>query len=204
MSRALVTYADGWMAELQSIAMPSLEEFAERHGYELVVTDLSASNRPPSWMKVPILEWALRRHDEALWVDADVVIADPREDLPVPDQFWQALAVHHTNDGEVPNCGVWFVRRPMAPVLADLWEMVGYIHHPWWEQGAMLELLGYDPWVRPVRLGEPTELHERTCFLGREWNSHPEDWSENPRFKHATMLPNQAEVMREWASTALT
>lgn len=190
MSRALITFAVGPYEALAEIARPGLEAYAERHGYELEAAAPTMMPRPASWMKLPLLANALDRHDEVLWVDADVVIVDDELDLAdeVPAEQWQALVRHHTPDGQVPNCGVWFCRRQMLPVLEQLWEMNEYLLHPWWEQGALLELLGYRG--RPVELVEPTELTWRTHWLELEWNSHEErDRHPSPRFAHATCGP---------------
>lgn len=199
--RALVTFGIGPAQELRDIALPSFETFAEAHGYELRVYDPDPDPYwPLPWLKVACLQDALDSYEEALWVDADIVITDPSEDLPVDDRAWQALTVHHTPDGEVPNTGVWLCRQQMREVLADLWKMQSYRNHPWWEQGAVLELLGYDSWARPTTYHGPTDLCVYTDFLSAEWNSHPWDEAEHPRFRHATMRPNRAEVMKEWAA----
>lgn len=125
-----------------------------------------------------------------LWLDADVIVADEGRDLAdelSPDD-WQALVRHHTPDGEVPNCGVWLLRPAMRPLLEQLWEMTQYLKHPWWEQGALCELLGYGG--RPLSLLYPSELYARTCWLELEWNSHEEqDPHPSPRFAHATAGP---------------
>lgn len=205
MSRCLVTFAVGDHAELLEIALPSFERFADRHGYELVVAQPSGIQRPPSWWKVPVLADALDSYEEALWIDADVVIVDDQDDVPVPAGSWQALVEHRTNDGDVPNLGVWYLREPMSDVLDEMWKLTDHIDSPWWEQTAMLELLGYDYRQRPVSLFAPTELWDRTHWLETGWNVHINDVyrSPRPRFMHATMHPDRAAVMREWTAEAL-
>lgn len=198
--KALVTFGTGKSAELLKIARPSFQRFADAHGYDLRVYEPDRDPFWPfPWLKVACLQDALETYDEALWIDSDVVIVDDSEDLPVDDDSWQALAIHRTQDGEVPNTGVWLCRQPMRGVLADLWQLRSFRNHPWWEQGAVMEFLGYDSWARPTGLREATELYERTTFLSTEWNSHPWDEAENPRFRHATMHEDRAEVMKEWA-----
>lgn len=203
--RALVTLATGSHLELLEIALPSLHEFADRHGYDVIVADVD-SRRPPSWRKVPALREALAEYEEALWLDADIVIVDPSDDLDVPEHCSQALVRHHTGDGEVPNCGVWFVRRPMIPILDEIWSMTEFYDHGWWEQAAMLTLLGYRVDPRPTELvtTEPTGLYRRTHWLDNSWNCHRWDLPQpqHVRFQHATMWPERDEVMRSWAAQA--
>jgi len=124
----------------------------------------------------------------------------------VPDHDVQALVRHRTPDGEVPNCGVWFVRAGLRPTLVRLWGMDRYLDHPWWEQAGMLDLLGYRHTVRPVELAAPTELYRRTHWLGLEWNSHEQnDRHPQPRFAHATCgsVDWREAVMREHLARAL-
>jgi hypothetical protein len=94
----------------------------------------------------------------------------------------------------------------MLSVLDEMWKLTEYIDHCWWEQAAMLELLGFDPRTRPVSLFAPTELWDRTHWLETGWNVHVNDVykSPRPRFKHATMWPDRAAVMREWAGAAVS
>lgn len=189
MSRALVTFALGEHQQLLELSLPRFGEYADRHGYQLLADPPRFAMRPPSWRKVAALLDALNHHEEALWIDCDVAIVNGDRDLAdeVSGDCCQALVRHHTPDGEVPNAGVWYVRETLRPTLLRLWRMDRYLDHPWWEQAALLDLLGYRHGSRPVELGEPTDLYRRTHWLGLEWNSHEQnDRHPSPRFAHAT------------------
>ena len=201
MRRALVTYASGSYAELLEIARPSFQAFCDRHGYDLIVAEFDEEPRPPSWMKIPALSEILTSgYDEALFVGSDIVIVDPSDDLDVPGEAWQALVAHHTGDGEVPNADFWLVRKPMLPWLERIWRMTGYTNHGWWEQAALVELMGYRG--RPLHRAVASDLYERTHFLDLAWNVHRHDMRqpERRRVMHATMWPDRAQIMREWAA----
>lgn len=212
MSRALVTFATGDHKQLLDLALPGFARYAKRHGYTLVTRSPSLLLRPASWYKIPALLDALDHFDEALWLDCDIAIVDDTLDLAAeaPAGAWQALVRHHTSDGEVPNGGVWYVRQPARPALEAVWRSHEYLVHPWWEQAALLGLLGYQ--LAPARLLEPTVLYDRTHWLGLEWNSHEQnDRHPEPRFAHATCgtVEWRAAVMRghverspSWASTS--
>lgn len=210
MSRALVTFGVADHEPLLALALPSFERFADLHGYELeVATFPTVIRRPHSWWKVPALLAALDRHEEVLWIDSDMVIIAPTDDLPVPSyaddpSIWQALARHETNDGLVPNCGLWLVRQPMRTFLERLWRMTDHVNSPWWEQSAMCELLGYDPHTRPLTMRAPTPLHDHTYWLEPGWNVHCHDRqpADPARIMHATMMPNRLEAMAAWADLA--
>jgi hypothetical protein len=223
-SKALCTFALGPQAPLQAIALPSLGRYAARHGYTLFAPSAdwlaarvrpesrfspdAAGPRPASWLKLPLLHWLLADagFDAALWVDADVVMADASEDIAdaAGRTCWQALVYHDVDVGEVPNCGVWWLAAAMAPVLPALWAMAGHRDHGWWEQAAMIELLGGDPNSGAVKTGG-TPLAARTARLPYDWNPHARDRRGLPpdaRFLHATTLPDRAAAMRAWAAAA--
>jgi hypothetical protein len=197
--KALVTFGSGPAKELLDIAEPTFREYADRHGYDLRIHEDIPTIRPASWFKVQAMLQAFRTYDEVLWLDADVLILDSSEDIAaeVHGSAWQAMVTHHTADGEVPNHGVWFARRPMVPVLEQIWCMTDYLNHPWWEQAAGCELLGYNPWIRPMVRRTDTQLWARTHDLGTEWNSHRDDEAERPRFWHASVRGDRAQLMEE-------
>ena len=208
MSRALVSFGTGDFAELLELARPGLAEYADRHGYELLTRPPSLLLRPPSWHKITSLLDALEDYDEAVWVDCDVLILDPSEDLAdeTPDWAWQAITRHTTPEGEVPSCGVWYLRQPMQPVLEAVWRQTRYLHHRWWEQASLQALLCYTPDHLPVHQDHKTELSDRTHWLGTEWNQlgFPDQLPEpGTRFVHAAPGHppwRRAELMRQLAA----
>jgi hypothetical protein len=81
MSKALCTLAVGSHLELLQYALPTFEEFADLHGYELVVQRDTVGDFPPSWEKVRLLRQLLDDHEQVLWIDADAMIADTSKDI---------------------------------------------------------------------------------------------------------------------------
>lgn len=207
MNRALVTYGIGAYAPLLDIARPLFERYAERHGYDYLELTNVPALRPLSWMKMEPLWRALQLYDAVLWLGCDVVIVDGSEDIgsQVAPDAWQGLVAHHVSEGEVPNCDIWYLRPPMAPILKQAWEMTDLVNHPWWEQAAIIRLMGYDLGRHPLRCETPTDLYQHTHFLPLEWNSHESsDRAARPRFAHATYGPVdwRLAVMRRYAEAA--
>jgi hypothetical protein len=202
-ARAIVTFGTGKYAELLEIALPSFKAFAARHGYDLLRPSAIGTERPAPWYKIRALQKALETYDEVLFIGADCVIVDPSDDIEVPGDAWQGLVRHHTGDGDVPNTEFWLCRKAMLPELERVWGLTQWLHHGWWEQAALLELMGYHV-IQPTRLIAPTELYERTHFLDAGWNVHKWDQPQptHPRVQHATMWPDRAAIMREWAKQA--
>ena len=187
--------------------VPLMRAYAERHGHDFYKA-LPVGTRPPSWMKLPLLAGALSEYDRVVWIDIDVVIVSPWHDIVAamePDA-WQALVEHRTECGQVPNCGVWVVAKPMQTVLLQAWDQgADYVLHPWWEQAAIMRQMGYavEPGPRG-RLDTPTTLYERTTFLGPEWNHHPADENKTnaPNLVHVTQYADRLGTIRDLAARA--
>ena len=69
-----------------------------------------------------------------------------------------------------------------------MWRKTEYAHHEWWENAAVLSLLGYRL-QRPVRPVRPSPWRLGVGLLDRAWNSIPEDASPTPRIAHFPGLP---------------
>lgn len=196
MKRAIVTYAAGAHEELLDVALPTYRAFAERHGYDLLVTrnQLVESKRfltttqlfPSPWNKVPLLLDALERYEEVVWFDCDLVVVDPTEDFPPMAQGkLHAMVRHFEGYSEVPNSGVWRLRRTAgdlfsADLLRLMLQLEVFCNHGWWEQAALMTLMGYT--VPPegsefadtrCRCVHPTRWHKACEFMRLKWNSHP-------------------------------
>jgi len=193
--RVLCSLGTGPHADLLAVSVHTLEEYAARHGYELCVADgVQVSGRPPAWDKILLIQELLTRFELVLWIDADAAVVDPSVDIAgmLGRRDLMALVAHSTPEGDVPiaNCGVWLLRnhRMTRRFLDDVWAKTEYVDHKWWENAAVLDLLGYE--LEPkVRFGSSTRMFRRTRFLPVEWNSISVDASPNPRIVHFPGLP---------------
>lgn len=216
MNRAIITYAAGAHEELLDVALPTYRDFAQRHGYDMLVTrgnlveSLSivpnANALPPAWRKIPLLLDALNRYETVVWFDCDLVVVNPTDDLPVmPSGCSHALVRHFEDDSEVPNSGVWQLRRSAVPLLEKILELEVFTNHGWYEQAALMTLMGY---TVPT---EGSEFHKTKCkpvyvtkwlrechFMRLAWNSHPNYKAEKPRIVHCSYksMQTRIEVMR--------
>jgi galactosyl transferase GMA12/MNN10 family len=201
MTRALCTLAVDAHVELLDLALPTFREFGERHGYEVIVHREVAGKLAPSWAKVRLLRELLEAHDEVVWVDADAMIVDASrdifEDMPA-DRSW-GWVMHISGNTLLPNAGMLALRsRPAAFEILDgaLALSERYATHPWWEQAAINELLGFAE-IRSsnsLRLASPTRLMTSVEFLGTEWNSIAIDQAPAPRIKHYAGLSSDLRL----------
>jgi hypothetical protein len=206
--RVVITGHEGEEFEqLAAVTLPLMEAYANRHGAAFMNCQLPAFiKRPPSWKKLIAIAGGFSEYDEVLWLDTDVVVVDSSESLfeavPAADH---AMVRHQTNEGDVPNAGVWFLRRAMLPILVAAAMMDDAVHHRWWEQAAMLSLMGFSEQSGRCRNIKPTHLFQRTHWLDESWNSwvcSPPDVS--PRFRHACGLAGERRLslVKGWADAA--
>ena len=211
MKRAIVTYAAGAHEELLDIALPGFKDFAHRHGYDMLVGS-KMCDRPPAWNKVPLLRDALGMYEEVVWFDCDLVVVDAREDFPplvesgAFDQGGKHALVRHFEGGsEVPNSGVWRLTKDAEQLLSQMWDLSVFWDHGWWEQAALMTLMGYK--VPPqdthfpdtkCRVVHATYWHIACKFMRLCWNSHPNYRADKPRIVHCSYPDPQQriEVMR--------
>lgn len=205
MTKAIVTYAAGAHEELLDISLPRFQEFAGKHGYSMIVGN-KLCDRPPAWNKVPLMIEALQYHDEVLWLDADLVIVNTDDDIKVPvGDPVHAMVRHFSAMSEVPNSGVWLMRKAGLPLLEKIWQLEVFWNHGWWEQAALMTLMGYT--VPPegslfdetkCRCVRETEWTRLCHFMKVEWNSHPNYRAKKARIVHCS-YPNmrqRIDVMR--------
>ena len=216
MKKAIVTFGVGKHVELLAIARPSFEAFAKRHTYDYFEAERIGHQYPPAWYKVQCLLSLLKTYDLVAFFGCDLVVVDGRFDFPLGNYdvphtewpWWQAMVTHHTQCGDVPNDDMWICKQEMIPWLEKTWALRHkYLNHGWWEQAALLELMSFDPAIEhfPTHCQDIcNELYQHTLWLPSEWNVHCWDTPQplRPRIQHATMWPDRAAIMRQWAKEA--
>ena len=196
---ALCTIATATHRDLFEVARPGFERFAAMHGYEpVVVHDDDSAGRPPAWGKVRLLRRLLDTHDRVVWVDSDAVIVDPTGDIfsGVTRRTPLSLVVHRYDELEVPNTGVLTLLscRWSKRLLDRLWAAERFVDHKWWENAAMLDLLGYDVDEPRPSTRRANADSRRVSELDLSWNSIPQDSSAQPRIVHFPGMTHQERL----------
>ncbi|MFZ0666198.1 MAG: hypothetical protein WAM97_10610 [Acidimicrobiales bacterium] len=196
--KVLCSIGAGPHAELLAVSEPTFRAYADRHGYEVrILSETPAPERPPAWGKVQLIRTLLADHDIVLWIDADAAVVDLSTDIY--DDFKKfenaemGLVAHTTGEADfpIPNTGVWIFKRTrrIRRFLGQVWESTSWLNHKWWENAAVLDLLGYDLSGGRLEVGTPTRMKDHTAFLPLEWNSIPPCPSPAPRIVHFPGLP---------------
>lgn len=172
---AIVTFAMGQHEAYLPLIEPSLREFARRYKYDVIVhTESADESRPPAWSKIKFVLDALATHREVIWIDSDALIVDLSRDVrrEIRRKTDFAWTVHHYNDADYPNSGVLFLRSTPATIalLDAVYAQEDLIDHPWWENAALIRLLGYSSSI--VDEGQTREpMPVNVQHLDPSWNS---------------------------------
>jgi hypothetical protein len=183
MKRMIVSgyVGDEWK-EVVDATWPSVESYAIRWGCVFHGCEMPRTKRHPPWSKLICIADAFSSADEVLWVDGDVMVADGSESIferVPPSADHAACFLTDRNGEEHYNTGVWLLRKSMMPHLVSAAMDDDCVHHPWWEQMAINNI---------VRAGL-VETHP----LGEEWNfweGSPPDI--HPRFRHSCGIRDRA------------
>lgn len=175
--RVLCSLGTGPHSELLDITRPVFERYALRHGYDLDLrTSAPVTGRPPAWTKLLLVRELLDRYDTVVWVDADAIIVDLDSDVAVRPRRYPVDMVTHVVDGiPLPNAGIAVWRRSRAAVtlLERMWAQRALIDHRWWENAALLAVLGGDPDVGLVSSRSRRRSARTIGRLDPRWNSVP-------------------------------
>jgi hypothetical protein len=159
---AVVTGYDPGYAGVGEVSRANKEAYCRRHGYRFVCrTGGFDPARPPAWSKVRFVLDELGRADTdwVFWSDADAVVMDPS--VPVT-RFVQDSAdlVLSGDPAHGINTGHLLVRNTpwAAGFLSRVWDRTEFLHHPFWENSAVVRLYAEDPEVRRRAAVVPNKL----------------------------------------------
>ncbi|MGE7903199.1 hypothetical protein ACQKNS_02160 [Peribacillus sp. NPDC094092] len=163
------------------------------------------STRPAPWGKIIIIKKLLNFYKTVIWIDSDALIYNPTIDIrgDINTNYPMQLVTHNNINPIFPNTGVWVVQKDSRSndLLDAIWQQTHTINSAWWEQHALIELIGY----RNPFLGEPkyegtTKYSDWVGTLDLKWNSRHGDSSENPVIFHFPGFPyeQRLELMQKY------
>lgn len=212
-SRAIITYAADGHEELLDVSLPTYEEFARRHGYD-VILGKKMTDLPPAWNKIFLLAEYITDYEEVVWFDSDLVVVNADADFPpLGDDKMHAMVRHFENYSEVPNSGVWRLCKSKkycglyaTDLIVNILALEVFKNHGWWEQAALMTLMGYTVPPEGSRFPDTrcknvvkTPWYNACMFMRLEWNSHPMYRADKPRIVHCSypQMDVRLDVMRE-------
>jgi hypothetical protein len=187
----VVTAYDQRFASVGDIAAKSIAVYAAANGLDFEILPMPTLDRPASWGKIALIanQFANCRADFLLWVDADACFVRTDRNIAevIKDGKDFYLVSHHIQKtrpspgivmyAERPNMGVFLIRKSEWSLrfLNTIWQMTKYISHPWWENAAVMDLLGYR-FELTGNLADNTleeRVLEKVDWLPLEWNALP-------------------------------
>jgi hypothetical protein len=168
--------------------------------------------RPTSWGKIPLVRSLLEDYDAVFWIDADAIIVDDTQDIAaeITRDKWLYLAQTTSAQGPHLNAGVFFILSCATSkrFLDEVWKQRDLTYHRWWEQAAMLRLLGYDPdSLEKVAL---SRYEDGVKVVPTSWNCIPPSQEAMPRIRHYAGMSQTERVtlmtsdLVQWRSATAT
>ena len=169
----LVQCATGTHTRLLDLTRAHHEDYARAHGMDYICRYGPQQNeRSPLWDKIPLLIDILKRsaYKNIIWLDADTLIVDPRQDLreALPDGAWLGM-VQHGNPAYFNNGAMYLRNTPQALAFLEAVWNTWPIDHGWEDNAAVIKVLEQDPARR-----------RGVAILDDAWNSTYQQ-NESPR-----------------------
>jgi len=197
----ITTYYDSAFAPIGELCYQSIKRYADLHGMDVLLMDNVLSDRPAPWKKILVIkELFARGYEFVFWIDADAIFVDFTRSIESVIEAGKNLYLvkHKIDTNDVPNSGVFLIRNTVwsHAFLDAIWEKREYIHHKWWENAAIIDILGYHSLLRET---QPdifnADILAKIKWLGPEWNSLPGICeAEHPIIKHYAARPQDFRI----------
>ena len=175
----ITTYFDEKFAPIGNLCYKTLQIYGALNKFDVVLLKNIVSRRPPPWHKILVIRQLFASHyDYVFWIDADAIFVDCGRNIAdeIEEDKELYLVKHNIDSKEIPNTGVILIRNSewSHNLLSQIWEKQEYIGHKWWENAALIDILGYHDLLnenQPNKLN--LDLLKKIKWLGLEWNSLP-------------------------------
>ncbi|WP_426527893.1 hypothetical protein [Bradyrhizobium sp. McL0615] len=141
--------------------------------------------RPPSWEKIRLIRELFADYDAVFWIDSDAVIIDDSVDIAEEIEADKWLYITESY-GHI-NAGVFLILQcaQSKRFLDDIWSRTAFIFHIFWEQAAMLDLLGFkvSKELNVVKV-RPSPYETGIKIIDPSWNSIPPNGVTPARIRH--------------------
>ena len=208
--------------EVGQLASLTHELYCTVHSLDYEKFIIEDFERPPAWYKIKVIleELTKNDHEYILWVDADAFFVDFNFDLKyqinnglIDIRKSIHLTSHYISDiaTQFPlvraaklriNSGVILVKNcdESRNILRNVWEQKQFINHAWWEQAALMHIIGHNCELNgnDMSTNKPDDFYEKiigrlpaymNCMPSPDENYHTEVL--NPVIVHFAGIPNR-------------
>jgi hypothetical protein len=175
----ITTYFDEKFAPIGNLCYKTLQIYGAQHKLDVVLSNNIVSGRPAPWHKILVMRQLFASHyDYVFWIDADAIFIDYQRNIADEIEADKELYLvkHNIDSKEIPNTGVILIKNSewSHKLLSQIWEKQEYINHKWWENAALIDILGYHDLLNENSHKKLNlDLLKRIKWLGLEWNSLP-------------------------------
>ena len=189
----VVTSHDDNYKDIGNITTKSMLKYADKFNLNFEFLDMPDSGRVQTWNKILQIknEILKRENDYIMWVDADAFFPNDAENiLSVIDNKYEIyLSSHYCSVFKGSNykntilttnrinCGVMIfkVSNFCLEFLEKVWSKKEYINHFWYEQAAIMDLVGLKADITGnLNDNKGNDFYlNKIKFLSKEWNSIP-------------------------------
>jgi hypothetical protein len=188
--------------EMMQLMAPTVNYYANTHKMDVLLLSLPdirlAPARPPAWDKIILIRHMLELYETVMWIDSDALFCQSKPDIreELDPDCPMHIVFHHVGRSLIPNTGVWVCRRlpETLELLNAIWNHTSFINHRWWEQGALMDLIGCDP--AKCRFVKQTSYTSMVRHLNHKWNSRQSDSAKNPVIYHYCSKPKPIDNMQ--------
>lgn len=143
----IITAHNNKFKNIANYNIPIIKNYCEYYGYSYQVYEIPDDyHRPAAWSKIEYLiqEINNRPNQYTFWIDADAIIL--RHDIDLWSFIEPGKYLYLSKDNNGINTGVILLKNHprIKKFLEKTWSMTQYMHHIWWEQAAVIDLIDND------------------------------------------------------------
>ncbi len=189
----IVTSHDDNYKQIGNITTKSMLKYADKFNLKFKFLDMPDTGRVQTWNKILQIKNEIQKKEDdyIMWVDADVFFPNDAENIlsVLENKYEIYLSSHYCSvfkgsnykntilTTKRINCGVMIFKVSdfCLEFLENVWNKKEYINHFWYEQAAMMDLVGLKADITGnLNDNKGNDFYlNKIKFLSKEWNSIP-------------------------------
>ncbi len=203
----IITAYDKNYAKIGKISEKSIKKYSAKFGFKFKIFTIPKNfNRHKAWYKIKLINDLLKinKYKIIFWIDSDAIFTRYEDLRNVIDNYHEFYLVSHNvkvdnktkfNNTKLAisrlNTGVMIFKNSNfnQKLIKDIWNKKKYINSGWWDNSALLDVLGYKGEIEKNLNKHKGKLKyvKKMKLIPLEWNSVPS--SNNLEFSLETFNP---------------
>tara|TARA_B100000700_G_scaffold140250_1_gene156301 strand:- start:5475 stop:6281 length:807 start_codon:yes stop_codon:yes gene_type:complete len=188
----IITSFDESFREVGNKTKETFKKYAKINDYNFEDIIMPKTGRPPAWNKIRILieEMKKKKYEYLMWIDADAFFnnynIDISNEIEEDKEIYMVKHYCEVHKGSIYentkltilriNTGVLLMKISDHNLnfLQKVWNKKEYINHQWWEQAAIMDIMGFKSELNGnLNDNKGNSYLEKVKFLSNNWNSIP-------------------------------